>query len=45
MNHAEIINIRIEMEREVEFLMFLQSELELIRYQLSISYVKQSLVN
>ena len=41
MEHAEIINISTEMEREFEFPMFPSSELELIRHQLSISCVKQ----
>ena len=41
MDHAEIINISIEMEREFKFLMFTPSELKLIRHQFSISYGKQ----
>ena len=41
MDHVEIINISTEMEREFELPMFPPSELELIRYQLSISYGKQ----
>ena len=45
MDHVEIINIRTEMEREFEFPMFPPSELELIRYQLSISYGEQSSTN
>ena len=45
MDHAEIINISTYMEREFEFPMFPPSELELISYQLSISYGKQSSVN
>ena len=38
MDHAEIINISIEMEREFKLPMLPPSELEFIRYQLSISY-------
>ena len=45
MDHAEIFNISTEKERELEFHMLPPSKLELIRYQLSISYGKQSLVN
>ena len=45
MDHADIFNISTEMEREFEFPMFPPSELELIRYKLSISYGKQSSVN
>ena len=45
MDHGEIINVRTEMQREFEMTMLPHSELELIRYQLSISYGKQSLVN
>ena len=41
MDHVEIINISIEMERELEFPMFPPSELELITHQLSISYSEQ----
>ena len=41
MDHFEIINIKTEMEREFEFLMFPPSELELIRHRLSTSYGKQ----
>ena len=44
-DHAEIFHISIEMEREFELPMLPPSELELIRYQLSITYGKQSLVN
>ena len=45
MDHADIINISTEMARELKFPMFPPSELKLIRYQLSISYGKQSSVN
>ena len=45
MDHAKIFNISTEMEREFEFPMLPPNELELIRYQLSISYSKQSSVN
>ena len=45
MDHVDIFNISTKTEREFEFPMFPSSELELIRYQLSISYGKQSLVN
>ena len=45
MDHAEIFNIRTEMEREFELPMSPPSEPELIRYQLSISYGKQSSIN
>ena len=45
MDHADIFNISTEMEKEFEFSMLPPSELELIRYQLSISYDKQSSVN
>ena len=41
MDHAKIINISTEMEREFELPMLPPSELELIRYQLSISYGKK----
>ena len=41
MDHAEIINISTEMEREFKFPMFPPSVLKLIRHQLSISYGKQ----
>ena len=41
MDHAEIINIRMEMEREFKLPMFPPSELEYIRHQLSINYGKQ----
>ena len=41
MDHAEIFNISTNMEKEFEFPMFPESELELIRYQLSIIYGKQ----
>ena len=41
MDHAEIFNIRTEIEREFELHMFPPSKLKLIRYQLSISYGKQ----
>ena len=40
MDHVVIFNIRTKMEREFEFPMLPPSELELIRYQLSISYAK-----
>ena len=39
-DHAKIFNISTKMEREFELLMLPPSELELIRYQLSISYGK-----
>ena len=45
MDHAEIFNRSIDMEIELEFPMFPPSELELIRYQWSISYGKQSSTN
>ena len=45
MDHAKIFNISTDKEREVELHMFPQSKIELIRYQLSISYGKQSSVN
>ena len=45
MDHAEIINISIEMEREFKFLMLPPSKLELIIQQFSISYGKKSSVN
>ena len=45
MDHVEIFNISIEKERELEFHMFPPSKLELIRYELSISYGKQSSIN
>ena len=45
MDHAEIFNISTEMEREFKFPMLPPSGLELIRYQLSIGYGKQSSVN
>ena len=41
MDHAEIFIISTEKERELELHMFPPSKLELIRYQLSISYGKQ----
>ena len=41
MDHAEIINISTEMEREFEFPMLPPSELELIRHDLIIIYGKQ----
>ena len=41
MDHAEIFNISIEKEREIELHMFPPSKIELIRYQLSISYGKK----
>ena len=41
MEYVEIFNISIEKERELELHMFPPSKLELIRYQLSISYGKQ----
>ena len=41
MDHAEMLNISIAKERELELHLFAPSKLELIRYQLSISYVKQ----
>ena len=41
MDHAEIFNISTEKEREIELDMLPPSKLELIRYQLSISYGKQ----
>ena len=41
MDHTEIINISTKMEREFQLPLFLPSELELIRHQLSISYGKQ----
>ena len=40
MDHAKIFNISTEKERELELHMFPPSKLELIRYQLSISYGK-----
>ena len=45
MDHAEIFNISTKKARELELHMFPPSKLELIRYQLSISYGKQSSVN
>ena len=44
-DHAGIINISTEMEREFELPMFPPNELKLIRYQLSISYGKKTSVN
>ena len=41
MDHVEIFNISAEIEREFELHMLPPSKLELIRYQLSISYGKQ----
>ena len=41
MDHAEIFNIGTEKERELELHMLPLSKLELIRYQLSISYGKR----
>ena len=41
MDHAYIFNISTKMEREFELPMFPPSELEMIKYQLSISYGKQ----
>ena len=41
MDHADIFNISIEKERELELHMLPPSKIELIRYQLSISYGKQ----
>ena len=41
MDHANIINIITEMERELEIPMLPPSELELIKHHLSISYGKQ----
>ena len=41
MDHANIFNIITEIEREFELHMFSPSELELIRYQLNISYGKK----
>ena len=41
MDHAEIINISTEMERELEFPMLPPSEIELIRHRLSIIYGKK----
>ena len=45
MDHAKVFNISTEMEREFKLLMLPSSEIKLIRYQLSISYGKQSLAN
>ena len=45
MDHAYIFNISIEMEREFEMPMLPPSELEMIRYELSISYGKKNSVN
>ena len=44
-DNAEIFNISTGKERELELHMFPPSKLKLIRYQLSISYGKQNLVN
>ena len=41
MDHVDIFNISIEKEREIKLHMFPPCKLELIRYQLSISYGKQ----
>ena len=41
MDHAEIINISTKIEREFKLHMLPPSKLELIRYQLGISYGKQ----
>ena len=41
MDHVDIFNISTEKERELKLHMFPPSKLELIRYQLSISYGKQ----
>ena len=41
MDHAKIFNISTDKQRELELHMFPPSKLELIRYQLSISYGKQ----
>ena len=45
MDHAKIINISTEKEREFELPMLPPNELELIRHHLSISYGKQSSLN